>query len=226
MGMKAMLLAAGRGERMKSLTDHLPKPLISVGSKTLIEHNLERLGRVGIREVVINVSYRGHQIMDYIGDGRRFGVCVTYSMEPNSPLGTGGGILKALPFFESQPFLVLNSDVWTDYPFQELLKEGSASDAHLVLVDNPDFHAEGDYCLLKSSKLGLQGTSKLTYAGFGVIHPRLFASCHPGYFSYIPLIEQAIQRSSVTGCCYKGVWFNVGTEKELNALKTMLSTQD
>jgi len=222
MSMKAMLLAAGRGERMKPLTDHLPKPLISVGTKTLIENNIERLRQAGIKEIIINVSYRADQIINYIGDGRRFGVHIAYSKEPNNPLGTGGGILKALSFFEGKPFLVLNSDVWTDFPFGELLQVGAASDAHLVLVKNPDFHKKGDYCLLETGELELEGPPKLTYAGFGVMHPRLFAPCKPGYFSFVPLIDAAIKRSAVTGCYYKGLWFNVGTVKELDSLKTEL----
>ena len=220
--MKAMLLAAGRGERMKHLTDHVPKPLLSVGSKTLIEHNLERLKAAGINDVVINVSYRGEQIVEKIGDGKRFGMKITYSYELDLPLGTGGGVFQALKYLGKQPFLVLSSDVWTDYPFEKL-KDLPKCDGHLILVNNPDFHPKGDYCLLETGRVSAKDKPKFTYASFAVIHPRLFKGCQEGYYSMIPLLEEAMKHSVVTGELYRGEWFNVGTPEELKKLRQHLS---
>jgi len=221
--MKAMLLAAGRGERMKSLTDNLPKPLLSVGSTTLIEHNLESLAKAGIKEVVINVCYRAQQIMHHVGDGKRFGMDITYSYEPDERLmGTGGGIFQALPFLGNAPFLVLSSDVWTDYPFAQLLDQPNG-DGHLILVENPDYNPDGDYCLLETGQLSTELSPKLTYASFAMVHPRLFQNCQAGYYSIIPLLEEAMTRNTVTGEFYPGQWYNVGTAEELAKLQSAIT---
>ena len=219
--MKAMLLAAGRGERMRPLTDKLPKPLIPVGSKALIEHNLEKLKQAGITEVVINVSYCAKQIIDRIGNGERFGIKITYSYEPDAPLGTGGGIFQALKFLGNAPFLVLSSDVWTDYPFEQLLQQPKG-EGHLILVENPDFHPDGDFCLLETGQVSSKQSPKLTYANIAVIHPRLFKSCQSGAYALAPLLEKAMTRSAVTGEVYRGQWYNVGTPKELEKLQKIL----
>ena len=221
--MKAMVLAAGRGERMKALTDHLPKPLISVGSKTLIEYNLARLQQAGVRDVVINVSYRGQQIIDHLGDGQRFGLNIRYSHEPDKPLGTGGGIHQALPLLGEDPFIVLSSDVWTDYPLEKLWQQ-SVKDAHLVMVDNPDFNASGDYGLTPAGHLNKDTHPKYTYASFGVLHPRLFRDHRPGYGAISALLAAAMARSTVTGELYQGQWFNVGTATELRRLSAVLKS--
>ena len=218
--MKAMLLAAGRGERMQSYTDALPKPLLPIGSQTLIEHNLEKLKQAGVTEVVINVSYRAKQIIEKLGDGQRFGLKITYSYEPEKPLGTGGGIFQALKFLGDEPFLVLSSDIWTDYDFSRLFEKTSI-DGHLILVDNPAYNLKGDYALLESGCLSAERSPKLTYASFGVMHPRLFDGCQPGYYSMITLLEKAMLSASVTGEIYRGEWFNVGTPEELKKLRDL-----
>ena len=215
-----MLLAAGRGERMRSYTDALPKPLLPIGSKTLIEHNLERLKKAGITEVVINVSYLAKQIIEQLGDGERFGLSITYSYEPDKPLGTGGGIFQALQFLGEESFLVLSSDIWTDYDFYRLFDKVSP-DGHLILVDNPVYNLKGDYALLESGCLSAVSSPKLTYASFGVLHPRLFDGCQPGYYSMITLLEKAMLNSAVTGEIYRGEWFNVGTPEELKKLRDL-----
>jgi len=219
---RAMLLAAGRGERLRPLTDTVPKPLLTVGSHTLIEHNLMRLKAAGVEEVVINVSYRAQQIIDVVGDGNAYGLKVTYSFEPNQPLGTGGGIFQALRFFEDEPFVLLSSDIWTDYPFEKLtLPEGKY--AHLVMVGNPDFHPGGDYALLPSGLLAYGSEPKVTYSNISVVHPHLFKNCEPIIFPLSPLFSQEMQHEKITGELYAGEWFNVGTTEELKRLEQMLT---
>jgi MurNAc alpha-1-phosphate uridylyltransferase len=220
--MKAMLLAAGRGERMKPLTDTVPKPLVTVGSSTLIEYNLARLQQAGVRDVVINVSYLGDKIIDHLGDGQRYGLNIVYSQEPDTPLGTGGGIYQALPLLGEDPFIVLSSDVWTDYPLEQLFDQ-VASDAHLIVVDNPSFHPTGDYGLTAAGYLDIKTSPKYTYASFGVLHPRLFRDSAPGCHAVSPLLEAAMARQAVTGELYRGQWFNVGTAVELNRLSAQLT---
>jgi len=222
--MKAILLAAGRGERMGTLTDALPKPLIRVDGKTLIEYNLERLMKAGIRDVMINVHYLAEQIIDHVGDGKRFGLNITYSHEAEKCLGTGGGIFRVLKFLGDKPFLVLSSDIWTDYPFHNLCTLGDKfeCDGHLILVQNPYFHTHGDFCLLETGYLDKNKLPKLTYASFAVMHPRLFKNSKPGCFSLAPIIESAMAKSAITGELYQGRWFNVGTNEELKRVEQML----
>ena len=219
--MKAMLLAAGRGSRLRPLTDIMPKPLLAVGSQCLIEYNLWALKAAGIREVVINVSYQAKKIMDWLGDGRRYGLVIDYSFEEGAPLGTGGGIYQALPLLGNEPFLVISADIWSQYALNTL-SLCSENDAHLVFVDNPSFHPGGDYAL-SNTKVQFQG-DKFTYAGIAVLHPRLFVDCKPGAFSLSPLLNAAIKQGSVSGELYRGAWFNVGTLEELERLKHFLGT--
>ncbi|MCB1827532.1 MAG: nucleotidyltransferase family protein [Coxiellaceae bacterium] len=217
-----MLLAAGRGERLKPLTDRLPKPLLPVGAKSLIEHNLERLKNAGIEEVVINVCYRARQIIETLGDGERFGLKITYSFEPDQPLGTGGGIQQALHILGDTPFILLSSDIWTDYPFEKLaLSEGKL--AHLVMVANPDFHPEGDYTLLSNGLLDQNPAPRLTYSNIAAIDPSLFAGHPAGAFPLAPLFVQAMTQQKISGELYEGAWFNVGTVEELVRLEESLS---
>lgn len=216
--MKAMLLAAGRGERLKPLTDTLPKPLLKVGSQSLIERNIVRLKAAGVEEIVINVCYRAKQILDVIGDGSQYGVKVTFSFEPEQPLGTGGGVFQALRFLGDEPFILLSSDIWTDFPFEQLeLKEEML--AHLVMVENPDFHPNGDFCLKESGLLDANAKPKLTYGNIAVIHPKLFKDCASERFSISPLFVNAMECQKVSGELYEGTWFNVGTETELARLQ-------
>lgn len=218
---KAMLLAAGRGERLKPLTDKLPKPLLPVGSKSLIEHNLAKLKATGVEEVVINVCYRARQIMEAVGNGERFGLKITFSFEPEKPLGTGGGVLQALKILGDEPFILLSSDIWTDYPFEKLiLPEGKM--AHLMMVENPYFHPKGDYSLLSSGLLDPIVEPKHTYGNISVIHPALFNNGGCGAFPLAPLFVGGMEKQLVTGELYKGQWFNVGTVEELKRLEKAL----
>jgi len=207
-----MLLAAGRGERMGVLTSHLPKPLLPVGHSTLIEQNLLRLKNAGINEVVINLHYLRDQLMDHLGDGKKYGLKINYSIEEEL-LGTGGGIEKALCFFDNQPFLIMSSDIWTDYPLTNLMHQ-ITSVAHLVLVNNPSFHLAGDYGLSKNNTVQF-ATPKFTYANFGILNPHLFHPKKMGFYKLTDVLNPAIANQLVTGEIYAGAWFNVGTAQEL-----------
>ncbi|MBB3191284.1 N-acetylmuramate alpha-1-phosphate uridylyltransferase MurU [Halomonas cerina] len=218
--MKAMILAAGLGTRMRPLTDHCPKPLLDVAGKPLIVHHLERLAAAGIVEVVINVSYRADQILDALGDGRDFGVSIAWSREP-TPLETGGGIRQALPMLGSAPFLLLNGDVWCDLdptvltlPTQDL--------AQLVLVDNPDHHPEGDFALDTEGRVHARGAPRLTYAGLALLDPALVADESPGAFVLAPLLRRAMAEGRVGGHHHRGSWVDVGTPERLAALDRRL----
>lgn len=211
--MRAMILAAGRGERMGALTAATPKPLLRVADHYLIEYALARLVRAGIHEVVINVSYHADQIKSVIGDGKQFGVTIVYS-EEQERLETGGGILKALPLLGKEPFLVMSSDIITDYPLQQLPRhlEGLA---HLVLVDNPSFHPHGDFGL-NGKWVDMLASPALTFANIGIYSPELFKGCKLGRFPLNQLLFPAIRKKEITGEYYKGLWYNVGTPEELD----------
>lgn len=211
--MKAMILAAGRGERMRPLTDFTPKPLLEAGGKPLIAHHLEALRSAGIREVVINLAHLGEKIRAALGDGRALGLTITYSREPQGALETGGGILQALPLLGSGPFVVVNGDVWTDYPFSRLPVSPPGL-AHLVLVDNPPQHPEGDFALC-GERIMSGGTLLLTFSGISVLRPELFAQCAPGRFPLTPLLRQAMAQGQVSGEYYGGAWFDIGTPQRL-----------
>jgi N-acetyl-alpha-D-muramate 1-phosphate uridylyltransferase len=218
--MKAMILAAGRGERMRPLTDRLPKPLLEAGGYRLIEYHLASVLRYGITEVVINLSWLGDRIREEIGDGTRHGLAIRYSDEGPVPLGTGGGIFAALPLLGPEPFLVVNGDVWCDLPFHAL-QQPAGSLAHLVLVENPAHHPEGDYGLDASGQV-LSLKSRLTYAGISVLDPRLFEGCEPGIFPLKPLLDAAMRAGKLTGQRHRGAWTDVGTPARLAGLDTEL----
>lgn len=234
--MKAMLLAAGRGERMGALTASCPKPLLKVAGKPLIEHHIERLVMAGFSQVVINVCYLADQIMACLGDGSRWGITIQYSEETEC-LETGGGIVQALNanLLDGNHFLVINSDVWTDYPLESLASAlnrstGKRVDAHLVLVPNPDHNVAGDFCLNETT--GLLSTKELaakkvtasdcpacyTFAGISVMHRDLFTDGDSGKFPLAPLLKQAMGLEQVTGELYKGEWVDVGTPDRLDSL--------
>lgn len=218
--MKAMLLAAGRGSRLQPLTDTIPKPLIVAGAQSLIEHNLVTLRNAGIREVVINVCHHAKQIIDRVGDGNRYGVQITYSYEKDEPLGTGGGIYQALPLLGEEPFIVMSADIWCDFHFGASFMQAQ-SEVHLVFVDNPYYHPQGDYALSANGSVTLNA-DKVTYANIAKLHPKLFTHCSGGVFGLSLLLNQAIQRGVVSGELFKGRWFNVGTEEELQKLRELL----
>jgi MurNAc alpha-1-phosphate uridylyltransferase len=214
--MKAMLLAAGRGERMRPLTDTLPKPLLDVAGKALIEHHLAALQRAGIREVVINHAWLGEQIEARLGTGARYGLHIAYSPERPAALETAGGIVQALPLLGAAPFLVINADIWTDYPLQNLPQQLEGL-AHLVMVDNPPHHPGGDF-RLAGERLRAEGEPRLTFSGIGVYHPDLFAGLEPGVRPLAPLLQAAMQADQVSGEHYRGRWVDVGTPERLAAL--------
>lgn len=217
--MQVMILAAGRGNRLRPLTDNVPKPLIEVQGWPLIEHHLYRLSADGFTEVVINVAWLGNKIKTRLGDGARFGVHIRYSEEPPGALDTGGGILKALSLLDKEPFLTLNADVYTDFPFGSLksvLKPGDC--AHLVMVPNPSHHPQGDFRLSEDGRLHTDGEPRLTYSGISVHHPEFFKACAPGRFPMLPWWQQATRAGCVSGQYYAGCWYDVSTPESLHTL--------
>jgi MurNAc alpha-1-phosphate uridylyltransferase len=212
--MKAMLLAAGLGTRMRPLTDHTPKPLLQVAGKPLMAWHLERLAAAGFRDVVINCAWLGEQIENFVGDGSQFGLQIKISRE-TQPLETGGGIFRALPLLGGEAFAVINSDVWTDYPLQQL-REVRPQRGHLVMVDNPDHLTHGDFFRNTDGTLSEQGAGKkYTYAGIAVFHPDLFSGCSDGVFPLRPLFVKAMQEGLLTSEYYRGQWLDVGTPERL-----------
>ncbi|MDH3405848.1 MAG: nucleotidyltransferase family protein [Gammaproteobacteria bacterium] len=216
MNLKVMILAAGRGERMRPLSDTTPKPLLEAGGKPIIVHLIERLVRAGLRDLVINHSHLGEQIEQSLGTGDRYGARILYSHEEGGGLETGGGIFKALPLIESDPFAVINGDIWTDYPF-ERLSHPLKGLAHLVLVDNPPQHSQGDFSLL-DGRVDASGKARLTFSGIGVYARDMFAGCQPGKFPLVPLLRAAMEHGQVTGEHYTGLWRDIGTPARLKDL--------
>jgi len=218
--MKAMILAAGRGERMRPLTDHTPKPLLKVGGRALIEYPIEALRTAGFRELVINHAHLGAQIVEYLGDGSRYGVEIRYSPEPPGALETGGGIKHALPLLGGHPFLVVNGDIWTDYPYRQAPLAGGRL-AHLVLVDNPLHHRQGDFCL-DGSEVREDGGARFTFSGIGLYHPELFSAVAGERFALAPLLRRAMRDGRVSGEYYPGKWMDIGTPQRLAELDRQL----
>ncbi len=219
--MKAMILAAGRGERMRPLTDTTPKPLLKVAGKCLIEYHLEKLQRAGIKQVVINVAWLGQQIIDTLGHGERYGLNIQYSNEGEHALETAGGIFNALPLLGNTPFLVVNGDVWTDYAFSDIPALHEDDLAHLVLVNNPAHHPEGDF-YLSQGRLVNSAEDKFTFSGIGVYHPDFFSSCKRGKFPLAPLIRQFIDEEKISGELYQGEWQDIGTPQRLQELDALI----
>ncbi|MFF7105854.1 N-acetylmuramate alpha-1-phosphate uridylyltransferase MurU [Pseudomonas sichuanensis] len=219
--MKAMILAAGKGERMRPLTLHTPKPLVPAAGKPLIEYHLEALARAGFTEVVINHAWLGQQIEDHLGDGSRFGLRLRYSPE-GEPLETGGGIFKALPLLGDAPFVLVNGDIWTDYDFSALQAPLQGL-AHLVLVDNPGHHGRGDFRLRGEQVAdGDDAPGTLTFSGISVLAPALFDACQPGAFKLAPLLRKAMAAGQVSGEHYQGHWVDVGTLERLADVERLI----
>lgn len=210
--MKAMILAAGKGERMRPLTLHTPKPLLKVAGKSLIGYQIERLAAAGFRDLVINHAWLGGQIEAELGDGSQYGVKISYSAE-SEPLETGGGILQALPLLGEQPFVVVNADIWSNYDYG-LLRKPLAGLAHLVMVENPAHNEAGDFAL-HAGEISQNGVDKKTYSGIAVLSPRLFQGCTPGAFKLAPLLREAMQNRLVSGELFAGHWIDVGTPERL-----------
>ena len=218
--MKAMILAAGRGERMRPLTDDTPKPLLRIGGQTLIEHQVHALVQAGFNELVINHSHLGEQIESALGDGDAYGVKIRYSHEPPPALETGGGIFNALPLLGDAPFLVVNADVWTDFPLGELPEQIEGL-AHMVLVDNPEHHPQGDFSL-SAGQVSQTGPAMLTFSGIGVYSPKLFEGSTSGAFPLAPLLRQAMNAGQVSGEHYTGSWFDIGTPERLESVNRVV----
>lgn len=216
-----MILAAGRGERLRPLTDELPKALVEVGGKPLIEYHLEKLAAAGFREVVINQGHLGDMLPDALGDGSRWGLRIAWSREPPEALETGGGIFQALPLLGNGPFTVLNADVWCDFPLAGL-RAVKCDRAHLVLVPNPEHNPEGDFAL-HHGRIRSEGGPKYTFSGIAAYHPRLFADARTGRWSIVPLLRQTMAERLVTGELYRGTWFDPGTPERLAALRQALT---
>lgn len=222
--MRVMLLAAGRGERMRPLTDACPKPLLPVAGKPLIQWHLERLAAAGFTEVVINLSWLGEQIAAALGDGSRHGVHIAYSREPWPALETGGGIFNALPLLGNAPFLLVNGDVFTDVDFARLeLAPGDLG--QLVLVSNPAHHPRGDFWLDAAGRIVAEpgeAPARLTYSGIAVLSPALFAGAAPGRFPLLPWLERARAAGRLGGERHAGRWLDIGTPERLADLDAEL----
>ncbi|MDV3467884.1 nucleotidyltransferase family protein [Stenotrophomonas sp. C3(2023)] len=232
--MKALIFAAGLGERMRPLTLHTPKPLLDVGGKPLIVWHLQRLAAAGVREVVINTAWLSEQFAPRLGDGSQWGLQLHLVHETTGPLETGGGILNALPVLGEAPFLVVNGDIWTDLDFATLPTE-PAGLAHLVLVDNPPQHPQGDFILQPDGRVGDQGeAARLTYSGVGVYRPAILdgwrevigdtegAAATPPKFGLTPLLRHAMAADRVSGQHHHGRWADIGTVERLQALDAEL----
>jgi MurNAc alpha-1-phosphate uridylyltransferase len=226
--MQAMILAAGRGERMRPLTDTLPKPLLPAGGKPLIAWHIERLVAAGMADIVINHAWLGARLEAALGDGSRYGARIRYSRE-GSALETAGGIANALPLLGEQPFLVINGDVWCDWDPAAATAmarqiDGRSILAWLLLVQNPDHHPTGDFHLTDDGALAQDGGARLTFSGIGIYHPALFAGIAPGAAARLaPLLRDAIGRHAVRGQRHAGRWVDVGTPERLAALDASLS---
>ena len=222
--MKAMILAAGYGKRLHPLTLHTPKPLIKAAGKPLIVYHLERLAKAGFTDVVINLGWLGEQIEHMLGDGSRWALNIRYSYE-GEPLETGGGIYKALPLLSknNEPFLVVNGDVYTDISFEHLVLPEDKQ-AHLVMVDNPDFKTHGDFGLNQTVISETEGTM-LTYSGVSILSPELFNQCREGSFRLASVLIDAIRQAKVSGQYFNGCWTDVGTPERLQTLEQYLQYQ-
>lgn len=219
--MKAMILAAGHGTRMRPFTDHTPKPLLQAGGKPLIVWHIEKLASAGFRDIVINIAWLGWQIPEALGDGSRWQVCLHYSDEQHEgALETAGGIIKALPLLGDEPFLVVNGDVWCDYPcLPRSLAENDL--AHLVVVANPEHHLNGDFAL-QEGRLFSEGDVRFTFSGIGYYRPALFAGLTDGKRPLAPLLRAAMQHGQVSGEWFGGDWRDIGTPERLAALDQYL----
>ncbi len=224
--MQVLILAAGKGERMRPLTLVKPKPLLEVFGTSLIEHHIINLQQAGFKDIVINISWLAQQIMTKLGNGSQYGVKIRYSFEGDEPLETGGGMLKALALLEEEPFLVVNGDIFTDFEFSRIQYSADIL-AHLVLVNNPEHNPKGDFTLLQNKRLSTQTSEqasepaskqKLTYSGIGIYHPKLLQDAKPGKFSIVPFLKRAMDKNLVTGQHHKGNWDDIGTIQRLTQI--------
>jgi len=223
--MKAMILAAGRGSRMRPLTDNQPKPLLPVAGKPLLAYHLEKLAEAGVNEVVINHAWHGKQIENFVGDGSEWGLQVSLSAEPEGGLETAGGIIKALPLLGDEPFWVINSDIWTDWNYQDLPTHLEDEElGHLIMVDNPVHHSDGDFAI-ENGRLVNEveaGQQTKTFSGVGLYRKQLLAPYPEGKQALKPFFDQAIKQKQLTASCRDGFWTDVGTPERLHQLNQRL----
>ncbi len=222
--MKAMILAAGRGERLRPLTDTTPKPLLQAGPKRLIEHLIDNLVQAGFDDLVINYAHLGEQYPVALGDGSRYNARIQYSPELEGGLETAGGIINALPMLGDAPFLVVNGDIWTDFDFRMLSQRKLEADmlCHLVLVDNPPHNPGGDFGLDATGKVRLEAGQKWTFSGIGIYRPEMFTGLSNEKRALKPLFDQAIDSQRVSGEIFHGQWSDIGTVERLQALEKAL----
>lgn len=222
--MKAMILAAGKGSRLRPITDTIPKPLVPIADKPLIEYTIEKLAKAGVFEIVINISYLGEKIKQVLGEGEKWGVHINYS-EESEPLEVGGGIIKALPLLGNDPFIIINGDIWTDYPFEKLVKKAHHLNmlAHIVLVNNFARHPEGDFGI-EGDRLISDGVKpKFTYSGMGIYTPEFFKGHTAGKVFLRPLLESAIKANTISAEKYEGEFNDVGTVESWEALNRTIT---
>ena len=223
--MKAMILAAGKGERMRPLTDQIPKPLLEVAGKPLIAWHLEKLAKANFEDVIINHAYLGKMIEAYVGDGSRWNLKIAYSRE-GSPLETAGGIKKALPLIGDQPFLVINADIYTDFNFATI-KNRNLNDCkgHLVMVKNPKQHPDGDF-FLQNNQIELEGKERLTFSGIAIYQPKIFEDINIEPVAKLaPILKKLIGEKCISGEAYQGLWFDIGTPERLNEVNLFLKEE-
>lgn len=213
---KVMMLAAGRGERLRPLTDHTPKPLLDLHGQPLIVHHLKRLAACGVEQVVVNLGWLGDQIQAKLGDGAQFGLRIVYSQEPPGALETAGGIHHALPWLDQDHFVVISTDVLTDYPMAQLLNHQPEKLAHLIMVDNPSHHPAGDFTVIDGQLCPAQSPSTLTFSGLAVFKAALFERLTPGWQPLRPVLEAAIAAGEVTADHHHGRWLDLGTSARLD----------
>lgn len=225
--MKAMILAAGRGERMRPLTDHHPKPLLQVGGKALIEHHIEKLAKAGIVDIVINHAWLGQQIEDKLGDGQQYGVNIQYSAEESGGLETAGGIIKALPLLGGSEFIVINGDIWCDLDYHLLtqIKLKNEQLAHLLLVDNPAHNSTGDFHLSSDGLALSEGLNKLTFSGIGLYRATMFQTLKLEKRPLAPILRAAMEEQKISAQHFTGQWYDIGTPQRLDELNQQLREQ-
>lgn len=220
--MKTMILAAGRGERLRPHTDITPKPLIQVGKHRLIEYHLINLAKAGLKDVVINISWLADQIRETLGDGSNYSLNITYSDEGAEALETAGGIINAMPHLGDEPFIVINGDIWCDYDLTRLMNRNLEYEAHLVLVNNPEHNTEGDFAL-EDGMIKNTGDEKLTYSGIGLYTQDFFAETKPGKKALAPMLRKKSELNKISGEIYNGQWVDIGTIERLAQLRSYLS---
>ncbi|MGH1537152.1 MAG: N-acetylmuramate alpha-1-phosphate uridylyltransferase MurU [Gammaproteobacteria bacterium] len=220
--MKCMLLAAGLGERLRPITDKIPKPLVKVAGKPLIEYHLENLRSAGFKEVVINLSHFGEMIQEQLGDGTKYDIEIMYSQEGPQPLETAGGIINALPLLGDKPFLVINADIWCNHSLS-IANLSSNKQAHLVLVDNPKHNLNGDFAY-EFGKVYNTGNNFLTFSGIGIYDPKLFEHQNTGKLALAPILRNSIDKGLVSAEYFTGKWFDIGTQERLAEADTFVST--